>query len=197
MSLFRPLNVALSLLCLGISACVTTPMPLEHRPVDYDARPMLRMDVAELMVLNDASTTPLTAELAGKFGPSPEEALNEWLNRRIQAVGPQGSFTVIIRDANFTATKLPVESGMQSYFKRQQAVRWDAFLNVIIAVEGGAHGQPPAELTINVRASQTMGENPSAEEKRLTYNSILNKLMTMFDAEAQKRMDAYFRAYYQ
>ena len=196
MILSRPLKAAFGLLFFGLAACVTTPMPVNHHALDYNALPVLRMDVAELMVLNDAPTIPLTAELAGKYGPSPEEALNEWASRRIQPAGSQGSYTVIIKDANFAAAKLPVENGMKGYFQRQQATRWDAYLSIMIAVEGGSQRQPSAELTINVRASQSLGENPSAEEKRQTYNSILNKLMALFDAEAQKQMDAYFRAYY-
>lgn len=196
MRLSLSVKVAITVLCFGLAACVTTPMPLNNAPVNYDNRSTIRMDVAEVMVLNDASTTPLTKELAERYGNSPEESLREWASRRIQANGAQGSYTIIIKDANFDAVKLPVKSGIKGYFERQQATRWDAYLNLMIAVEGSAQMLPPAEITINLRTSQTLPENPSEEEKRQTYQSIMNKLMTLFDAEAQKQMDAYFRAYY-
>lgn len=192
----RLLKAAAALFCLALAACVSTPMPINNPPLDYNAQRILQLDVAEVLVLNDASTAPLTAELAGKYGPSPEDALREWAGRRIQPTGTQGTYSVIIKDANFAATQLPVESGMSGYFKRQQVVRWDAYLNVMIAVEGSAQMLPPAELTVNVRASQSLGEKPSEEEKKQAYNSILNKLMALFNAEAQKQMDTYFRAYY-
>lgn len=192
----RPFNAAIGLCCLTLAACVTTPMPIRHQAPDYSAQAPLRLDVTEIMVLNDASTTPLTAELGQKFGHTPEDAMREWAAKRIQAAGTQGSFTVILKDANVVAAKLPVKSGLKSYFNRQQAVRWDAYLNVMIAVEGSSQMLPPAEITINARTSQTLPEDASEEEKRQTYHSILNKLMSSFDAEAKKQMDTYFRAYY-
>lgn len=194
MPLTRTAAFLVAAFCFVLTACVSTPLPLNNPPVDYSRLPAIPFDVAEVMVINDASIAPLTAELAGKFGPSPEDALREWAERRIQPVGADGSFTIIIKDANFAAARLPIESGFRSYFERQQAARWDAYLNVLIAVENSQ--LPPAEITINLRTSQTLPEDASAEEKRQTYNSILNKLMTLFDAEAQKQMGAYFRAYY-
>lgn len=179
-----------------LAACVSTPMPMNHKGPDYANLPQLRFDVAEVMVLNDGTTTPLTQELAGKFNTSPEDALREWAGKRIQAVGSAGSYTIIIKDANFVAHKLPTKSGVKGYFERQQAARWDAYMNVMLAVEGSAQMLPPAEININIRTSQTLPENASETEKEQTYRSILNKLMALFDAEAQKQMDAYFRAYY-
>lgn len=183
------------LLCLGISACVTTPMPINNPAPNYSAMRQLRFDVAEVLVINDAPTTTATQQLA-QYGDSPEAALRKWANGRIQAAGTQGSFSVIIKDANFAINKLPVKTGIKGWMEREQAERWDAYLNVIIAVEGSASLLPPAEININLRNSQTLGEEASAEEKRQAYESIMNKLMTMFNAEAQKQMDAYFRAYY-
>jgi hypothetical protein len=89
-----------------------------------------------------------------------------------------------------------MQKGVKGWLKRQQAERWDAYLNVMIAVEGSASMLPPAEITINLRSSQTLPEDASDSEKRQTYASIMNKLMSLFDAEAKKQMDAYFRAYY-
>lgn len=191
---FAPLTaVVIGTLCLA--GCVSTPMPVKSPPVDYAAMQPLRFDVAEVFVINDAPTTTATQQLS-QYGQSPEDAMRNWANKRIEAVGERGSYSLIIKDANFAVTKLPVKSGISGWMERQQAERWDAFLNVMIAVEGSASMLPPADITINVRSSHTLPEDASDEEKRLTYTAIMNKLMTLYNAEAQKQMDAYFRAYY-
>lgn len=184
-----------SVLCLGIAAaCVSTPMPIQHPPLPYAKMEKMRFKVAEVLVINDATTTTATEQL-GQYGKSPEAAMREWAANRITGTGSQGTFSLIIRDANFAIQKLPMETGFKSWGKRQQAERWDAYLNVIIAVEGGGAGQTPAEVNISVRSSQTLPEEASDSEKRQTYTSVMNKLMTLFDAEAQKQINAYFSGY--
>lgn len=189
------LSLMAGVVCLGLAACVTTPMPINNPAPDYSTTQPTRLDIAEVLVINDASTTTATEQLM-QYGESPEAALRNWANSRVQAAGSQGAFSVIIKDANFAITKLPVTPGIKGWMERQQAERWDAYLNVMISVEGSASQLPPAEITINLRTSQTLGEEATDSEKRQTYASIMNKLMTLFNAEAKRQMDAYFRAYY-
>lgn len=191
-----PFKTCIAAMCLALTACVTTPMPIHHQPLDYTALPITPLDIAEIMVINDASPTPLTSELGQQFGRTPEDAIREWVGRRIQAAGTQGSYTVVLKDANIVSTPLPTSKGVKGYFKREQAERWDAYLNVMIAIEGSSQMLPPAEITINARASQTLPQDASAEERHQTYESILNNLIRSFDGEAKKQMDTYFRAYY-
>lgn len=178
---------------LGLSACVETPMPLNNPPVNYSQK--LRFDLAEVLVINDSSTTAATQQLS-QYGQPLEAAMREWAAKRVQAAGTKGSYNVIIKDANFTITKLPVKKGFSGWMERQQAERWDAYLSVLISVEGSAGMYPPAEITVSVRSSQTLPQEASDSEKRATYTSITNKLMGLFDAKAQEQMNAYFRAYY-
>lgn len=191
----KPLILSLiaSGMLLGLTACVETPMPVNTPPVNYAQK--LRFDLAEVLVINDSSTTVATQQLA-QYGQSPETALRDWAAKRIEAAGIQGSFSIIIKDANFAITKLPLKTGISGWLERQQAERWDAYLSVLIAVEGSAGMYPPAEITVSVRSSQTLPEEASDSEKRQTYASIMNKLMGLFDAKAQEQMNAYFRAYY-
>lgn len=181
--------------CFALSACVTTPMPINNPPLDYAAMQPIRLDVRELLIINDSSTTAATQSLAA-YGQSPEQALREWASKRIQTVGSQGSYSLIIKDANFNIVKLPVKSGFKGWMEREQAERWDAYLSVLVAIEGSAAQYPAAEMTISVRSSLTLPEEASDGEKTQTYNSIINKLIELFDAEAQKQMDKNFSAYY-
>lgn len=188
-------RTAASVLCLAVTAaCVSTPMPIQHPPLPYTQLEKMRFNVAEVLVINDATTTAATEQL-GQYGKSPEAAMREWANNRITGVGSQGTLSIIIRDANFAVHKLPMETGIKSWGKRQQAERWDAYLSVILSVEGGGAGQTPAEVSVSVRSSQTLPEEASESEKRQTYESVTNKLMTLFDAEVQKQMNAYFSSY--
>jgi hypothetical protein len=178
-----------------LSACVTTPMPINNPPLDYNALPPVRLDVSELLIINDSSTTTATQSLA-QYGQSPEQALREWAEKRIETAGTQGMLSLIVKDANFNIVKLPLKDGIKGWLERQQAERWDAYLSVMVSIEGSASQYPPAELTISMRSSLTLPEDASDAEKRQTYTSIINKLITLFDAEARKQMDKHFSAYY-
>lgn len=183
------------LLSLAVAGCMNTNLPKHNEPVNYAQLYSFPLDVHEKMVINDSSKTPLTQELTGQFGGGLENELEKWMEARIQATGTNGTFAIIVKDANFVETKLPVQKGFGDYFKRAQAYRWDGYLHVTISADGGAAGQAPAEANIEARASQTLGENPSAIEKKATYENIMNKLMIIFNQEADKHINRHFTAY--
>lgn len=185
------------LLCASLgalSACVDTPITKSIAPPAYETMAPFTLDVAEIIVINDSKTTDTTQKLADAFKASPEAALREWANKRLKTTGSMGSLSLIIKDANVTSAALPLKGGMSGYFTKEQAERLDAYLNVLISVEGG-QGQPPAEVTVAVRSSHTIPEKATDAEKDKIYQNLLSSLMGQFNSEADTQIRNYFSGY--
>lgn len=182
---------------LLLAACVSTPIYQFASPVDYEQLPAYRFDVAEVLFINDSTPTDTTALLAETYNMSPAGALKTWTDKRINANGAQGIFSVIIKDANMTVQPLKTTGGIKGYFTTEQDEMLSAYLHVILAVEGNARGLPPAEATISVRASHSIPEDATVHTRERIYHSVINELMASFNEEAEKQMQAYFSAYLQ
>lgn len=183
------------LLGTTLSACAETPMPAYKPSLSYANTTPYNLDVAETILINDSRDTALTADFAQKFGTTLESSLREWMHNRIQTNGNQGAFSVIIKNANFTATSLNKTGGIEGYFTRDQAARWDGELTVMLSADGSGGKHPEADITINVRANSTIPEKASQDEKSKTYHSLINQLMTLYNQEAEKQMQLYMNSY--
>lgn len=182
---------------LLLAACVSTPIYQYASPVNYEQLPAYGFDVAEVLIINDSNPTDTTAFLAETYDMSPAGALKRWADKRINANGTQGIFSVIVKDANMTVQPLETSGGIKGYFTIEQEEMLSAYLHVILAVEGSARQLPPAEAKISVRASHSIPEGASVDVRERIYHSVINELMASFNAEAEKQMQVYFSAYLQ
>lgn len=191
MSLRRILSITAA--TLVVAACTSTTVPTYAPPIDYATLAPYRLNVAEAITVNDSPSVPATEEMAKRYGRSPEDALSDWTTKRVQATGTQGTFSVIIKDANLTSKTLPVKGGISGYFTHEQSKEWAAFLNVLMSVDGGS--LPPAEVTIKVSSSHTIPEDASEQQKKQIYDAMLNDMIAKFEVESNKYVQTYFKAY--
>lgn len=193
---FTKIIAGITFIGLATAACVDTPLPKNKPPVNYTALQPYNLDVADVLVVDDSQPNALTQEFAQKFSTTIDSELRKWLESRIHPSGPHGTYTIIIKDAGFTATPLPVKNGFESYFTRDQVARWDGFLNVLVSVDGNGRKLPPAEFTVRVNTSHTVPEEAGTHEKSQIYHSMLNELMTLYNKEAEKQTQTHFHAYF-
>jgi hypothetical protein len=193
---FSKLLAGITFIALTTAACVDTPLPKNKAPVNYAEMKPYNLDIADIVTVDDSRSAALTQELGQKFGATIDSELRKWQESRIQPSGAKGTFSLIIKEANFTSSRLPAPSGIESWFTRDQIARWDAQLNVLVSVEGSAGKHPPAEFTVNVSTSHTVPEEANDHEKSQIYNSMLNELMSLYNQEAEKQMQAYFKPYF-
>lgn len=179
--------------CLATTACVETPNPAFTPAFNYNATQVHSLDASETLIVNDNSPNNVTQEFATKFNTSLDTELESWLDKRVHAAGTRGTVTLNIKDANFTSTTLDKRDGIEGYFTRDQAARWDGRISATVSLTGvGPDGLSSASFTVNVAASNTVPEKASESEKSKIYHSLVNKLITLFNQEADKQIQQNF-----
>ena len=190
----KPIRFAALIAILSLTACVETPIQQVAPSVDYSAN-IITFDVNEKVVLNDTTLTPEAQKLADTYKLSVESALKEWVKNRVQKGGPQGTFYAIIKSVTIVSKQLPVKTGMQGYFNREQAEELIGSIEILFSIEGSARNLPQAEASVKVTASESLPEEASAMEREKAYTSLINRLIAGVDAEAPKQFNQYFSAY--
>ena len=190
----KPIRFAALIAILSLTACVETPIQQVAPAVDYSAN-IITFDVNEKVVLNDTTLTPEAQKLADTYKLSVESALKEWVKNRVQKGGPQGTFYAIIKSVSITSKQLPVKTGMQGYFNREQAEELMGSIEILFSIEGSARNLPQAEASVKVTASESLPEEASGMEREKAYTSLINRLIAGVDAEAPKQFDQYFSGY--
>ena len=184
-----------TLSCLAFTTACVTPLPKSSDPLNYQTMSPIRLDVAELSVVNEDMTNSDTRELSGKYGKNPEDTLRDWLANRVVTAGTQGVMNVAIHSANVSVKKLNPEKGINTYFTREQDQVWTATLSATISLAGSVHQYPPAQINISVQASRSIMEKSNAYEKKSAYQDLMNDLISQFNTQAEKQFQTYFNAY--
>ena len=168
-------------LMLALTSCADEPAPTV-----LDARPTgekIRLDVQVINMADRSSAQPLSSPYSGNhFTPTIDEAIKQWAADHMQAVGQSGRAIVIIKDASLSAEPLPMKSGMDSWFTRQQSVKYVGHAQVSLEANG-AEGY--AITDASATRSVTLPENPTPSEKQDAYYALINGLMKDLDANLQ------------
>lgn len=165
-------SLAAFALILSLAACADDMKP----PVQYTrtTESKIALDV-RVISLADRSLTPGSNGYAGNnFSPTISEAVKQWASDRLQAVGQTGDAIVIIKDASLTAQPLATKTGMDSWFTRQQGLKYVGHVQVAVEAKSG---DSFAVTDASATRTLTLPENPTDAEKRDAYATMLNGLM--------------------
>lgn len=168
----KKLTVACGLL-LALTACSDEP-PAPVQEV-HSLAPKIVLDV-QTINLADRSGVQLanSAYNGNHFTPTIAEAIKQWSMDRMQASGQTGRAVIIIKDASLTAQPLQMETGFNSWFKRQQGLKYIGHAEVSVEANG-AEGYAITDATAT--RSVTLPENPTPSEKQDAYYSLITGLM--------------------
>ena len=160
-------------LMLALTACSYEQAP----PVvtGHVLPPKIALNVRAINLADRSGIQPPNSPYnANHFTPTIAEAIKKWASDRLQAVGQNGQAIIVIKDASLTAQPLPVKSGFDSWFTRQQGLKYMGHADVSIEASGSG-----GFAVTDASASRvlTLPENPTAIEKQDAYFTMLNGLM--------------------
>lgn len=184
-------KVILSLLCLGfLAACAEEPVPVQ---VNYTLPPKMAFDVQTISLIDEAGSLRSSSPYStNNFKPQIGEAVQQWAKDRLEATGSSGQMTVIIRDATLSSEALPLETGMNTWFKRQQASKYMA--RVVVEVSARKDGEY-AKAVGEAKRWVTLPEDPTPEERRDAYFTLLNGLMKDFGTNIEENIKNHMRSF--
>jgi hypothetical protein len=175
----------------ALTACASEQSKVIPAQLDYSSWGKIAIDTQDLRVINRTTATPQKPPYVGyQFQPTLADAVQRWAADRLQATGSAGHATLIIKDANVTEQKLPLEGGMDSWFTRQQAKKYVGHIEVEIEAQtpaDNATGMASAHATHTV----SVPEKATETEKYEAYHTLLDALMRDLNQNLEQAMHTY------
>ena len=169
---------AFTLIALAVSGCASPPAP-KFPELRFTHLPKITLDVASIEIVDNFQPAGV-AHIENRMPVSPETALRNWAQDRLQAGGVSGVAKFIINSAAVTETKLTKKGGITGAFTTQQSHRYDAGLRVELRLEGVPRVSK-AYAEANVTRSQTLGEDASINVREQMWFDLTESLMKDYD----------------
>jgi len=169
---------AFTLIALAVSGCASPPAP-KFPELRFTHLPKITLDVASIEIVDNFQPAGV-AHIENRMPVSPETALRNWAQDRLQAGGVSGVAKFIINSAAVTETKLTKKGGITGAFTTQQSHRYDADLRVELRLEGVPRVSK-AYAEANVTRSQTIGEDASINVREQMWFDLTESLMKDYD----------------
>jgi len=160
-----------------LAACSSEPPAAPPLKLDYSALGKIYLNTQDLKVINRAdSVAQKPSNIVYQFKPKLSEAVMRWAQDRMQATGSVGHATLIIKEASVTEKALPMETGMSSWFKRQQATKLMGRIEVDIDAQSPVNSTT-GKATAHAIQAVTLPEEPTNAERDAAYRELLQNLM--------------------
>lgn len=177
------------------TACEQAPPPPVFPPISFSQKTPIRLDVAEIRVVENYRPTLAAPNVEHNFQTPPNVALKTWASQRLQAVGKQGILEFVIEDASVIEKPLPKTDGVRGFFTDDQSERYDAKTRVVMRLYTGARAAADAEGDVNVMRSKSIAEKATINDREQLFYDMTVSMMQQFDTEAETRLRQYFGAF--
>ena len=169
---------AFTLIAIAVSGCASPPAP-KFPDLRFTHMPKITLDVASIEIVDNFQPAG-AAHIENRMPVSPETALRNWAQDRLEAGGVSGVAKFIINSAAVSETKLTKKGGITGAFTTQQSHRYDADLRVELRLEGVPRVSK-AFAEANVTRSQTIGEDASINVREQMWFDLTESLMKDYD----------------
>lgn len=177
------------------AACQQAPGPYTPAPLDFGNQAPIRLNVAEVRVVENYRSSLQAPYVEQEFPIMPAAGVKQWLKQRVQAIGTQGVFEVTIDDASAKETKLTKTEGWKSLITNDQDTRVDASLKVTMRLYDGTSAISNASGDVIITRSRTIDEKATVNDRTKLFESMGREMMAAFDKEATLRLQQYFSGY--
>ncbi len=179
------------------SACVAPLPPAPVYPdISFSNEPPFQLGVASIEV-DDEYLPPLKPpNVDHQFPVRIAAAAARWAHDRLRAVGTERTARVIIKDASAIATDLPKTEGLKGLFTNDQAVRFDARVEMIVEIRD-ARGLPLASVSATAERSRSVTNDITLNDRDRVFYEMTKALMQDEDATLEKNIRQYLQIYIQ
>lgn len=175
-------------------ACEPAPVGYKPDPLNFAIRPPIRVNVAQIRVVESYQAPMGGANVEHTFPVPPSTAIKQWVAQRLAATGQSGILEVTIVDASVRAVPLPKTEGVKGLFTDDQDARYDANIAVTFrALDSNA--MTTASGDVNVTRSRSINEKATIDQRQQIFHTMTKDMMNSFDAESESRLRQFFGAY--
>ena len=158
----------------------------------YAAYPRVAVNVAHIKVVNNSHMPMVAPHIEHELPMAVSDALAQWANTRFQPVGPDGTLTITINDAQVVRGALTRTTGVQGWFTVDQSEKIAAQATVSLSADGLAMDQR-GQGQVSSQRSHTLAEDASLQTRDVVYTKITESLVQDIDANTQKLLSDKLR----
>lgn len=194
MSLLKKLAL---LAVVVLPAACAAPAPVRLPDMTFTDRPRFLLDVAQIQVVDQYQPAFRLPNIEHQVPVPPAKAVDRWARDRLVPVGNSGTAVITIKDARVIENSLRVTPGVQGVFTKEQAARYDAFVEVTIDIKPTNINMPEGSASARAERSRTVAEGISPNElDRVLYElveGLMRDLDVQLDANVQRFLAAYIK----
>ena len=168
----------------ALAACDTPPMRQSFATLTFQDRPPLRLDVAQLEIVEAYKAPGVAPHVDHLFPQKPADVAAAWGRDVLRAVGQRGMATYTVTDASATQTALPRATGMSQMFKTEQSDRYDLHIEVKLEV-GNPLLASTGYVTASANRSQTVAEDMTLNEREAVWFQMTESAMRELDEKLE------------
>jgi hypothetical protein len=167
-----------------LAACDTPPMRQSYATLTFQDRPPIRLDVAEVEIVQAYQAPGVAPHVDHLFPQKPVDVAANWGRDVLRAVGQRGQATYTIVDASATDTPLPRSSGLTQMFRTEQSDRYDLHIAVKLEV-ANPQLQATGIATAEAFRSQTVAENMTMNQREAVWFQMTESAMRELDGKLE------------
>jgi hypothetical protein len=169
---------------MALAACDTPPMRQSYATLTFQDRPPLRLDVAQIEVVQAYKAPGVAPYVDHLFPQKPADVAAAWGRDVLRAVGQRGMATYTITDASATESALPRSSGLTQIFRTEQSDRYDLHIAVKLEV-GNPLLASTGYVTATASRSQTVAEDMTLNEREAVWFQMTESAMRELDEKLE------------
>lgn len=185
----------LALLAIVVLPACAAPPPVRLPDMTFTDRPRFLLDVAEIQVVDQYQPTFRLPNIEHQVPVSPAKAAERWARDRLIPVGSSGVAVVTIKDARVIENSLRVTPGVQGVFTKDQAARYDAFIEMSVEIKPTNIMAPEGAATGRAERSRTVAEGISPNELDRVLYELVEGLMRDVDLQLDVNIQRFLAAF--
>ncbi len=173
-----------------VAACATTVPRQQFSDITFGHMPQIRLDVAAIEYVQEYVAPKELPNVEHLFPVQPSAALRRWSEDRLLAAGVSRRLRVTLIDASVTETALETKGGITGLFTNDQAVRYDATIDVQLEIFDD-RGMSAGQARAVAHRSRTAPEDVSLNERDQMWFDLTEDIMKALDAELERVVRTY------
>lgn len=185
----------LALLAIVMLPACAAPPPVRMPDMTFTDRPRFLLDVAEIQVVDQYQPTFRLPNIEHQVPVSPAKAAERWARDRLIPVGASGVAVVTIKDARVIENSLRVTPGVQGVFTKDQAARYDAFIEMSVEIKPTNIMAPEGAASGRAERSRTVAEGITPNELDRVLYELVEGLMRDVDLQLDVNIQRFLAAF--
>lgn len=174
----RPIILLLGLL---VAACAREYETFKPPPLDFSSRAPIRFEVERVDVRSAFVPKGAPPFIGHTLALTPEGALRQLLEQRLEAVGGAGSMQAVIIDATITEEPVVTTPGLRGYLTEEASARLDGLLKVRVDRLDEA-GRVVSSASTEVTRSSLIPEVATYVQRQQIGHELVRDLVNDLDA---------------